>query len=154
MRTFGPARVVAVAGSALAIALFVSSMPAAAVGDCATAFVREAFVLPDGSEHEPGTLTLCVDRRHSPVTFMHRTYVDGMGVGLSVGGHRLSEGSAGDEPYMMFGRQASGRLTLLGYALPGRDHMEVYTLDEVFSQTADASRADRQTTVAFDFAGG
>lgn len=149
MRTFRAARVVGVAAGALAITFLISSTPAAAVGECATAFVEEPFVLPDGSEYGPATLTLCVDHRYSPVTFMHRTYVDGMVVSLNPGRHWLSEGPASEEAYVMFGREPGGRLTLLGYALPGRDHMEVYTLDGAFPQTADASR-----TVALALAAG
>ena len=62
---------VAVAGSA-----------SASTQVCSTAEVEEPFQLPDGSLHDAGTLTICLDRESSPVSFLHHAYVDRVPVGM------------------------------------------------------------------------
>ena len=53
----------------------------AAGGVCSSARVDEAFVLPDGSQHSAGELTVCVSQNLTPVASLHRTFVDGMPIG-------------------------------------------------------------------------
>ena len=52
------------------------STGALADGRCVTLEVRGTLVLPDGSIHEPGQLTLCRTMDFSPVATLHKTYVD------------------------------------------------------------------------------
>jgi hypothetical protein len=133
----------ALSGIALTIVLLSAPAFASSGSNCTTASIPEPFMLPDGTEHGAGTLKLCVERRHSPVSHMHETYVDGMAVGLHIGRTNSSEGPATAGSYVMFGRGTDGRLRLLGYARPGIDHMQVFSLRRAIYITADPQLADR-----------
>jgi hypothetical protein len=109
--------------------LFLTVSPAAANGSCATAEVTERFVLPDGSEHGPGKITLCPDQ-NSPVQAMHVGYVDRSQIGLFLSYRGRSEAPVETRPYMMFARDERGRLHLYGFATPVADGMETYLFDE------------------------
>ncbi len=96
---------------------------------CVSAEVPEPIVLPDGSRHPAGVLTLCLRGDYSPVAAFHETYVNHMPIGLFLSHQCASEGPAEAEPFMMFYRQAGGGLRLYAYALPSGDHMTNYFLD-------------------------
>lgn len=98
---------------------------------CTSAEIDEPFVLPDGSEHPGGRLTLCLTRNYTPVAALHETYVEGMPVGMLMSRRGISESSSTRRPYMMFGRGATGRLAFVGYANPSAKGMQTYTLKSV-----------------------
>jgi hypothetical protein len=91
---------------------------AASSGRCASVDVEAEIQLPDGSVYPPGKLTLCDSRAYSPVSSLHRTFVDGMPVGMLMSRRKTSEGDGDSVPEVMFLRDAHGRLQLFGYALP------------------------------------
>jgi len=108
--------------------LFLAVSPAAAGGGCATAEVTERFVLPDGSEHGPGKITLCPDQA-SPAQAIHVGYVDRSPIGLFLSHRGRSEAAVEMRPYMMFARDQSGRLHLYGLATPVTGGMETFLFD-------------------------
>ena len=111
--------------------LMTSQGPALATTDvCISATLSEPILLPDGSEHSAGILTLCLRGDYSPVASFHETYVDRVPVGLFLSHRCVSEGPAEAEPFMMFLREPDGRPRLYGYALPARDHMATYFLGQ------------------------
>lgn len=106
-------------GALLAVALLSSGVAhSASSGKCASADVGEVMILPDGSVHQPGRLTLCDSLAYSPVSTLHKTFIDGMPVGMHISHRQKSEGDGDSDPEMMFLRDTDGRLHLLGYALP------------------------------------
>ena len=128
------------AGVWTALVVAASSMPAvasvagqgaalAAQNICVSAEVPGPILLPDGSWHPAGVLTLCLRGDYTPVAAFHEIYVNHMPVGLFLSHQGCSEGPAEAEPFMMFYRQADGRLRLYAYALPSGDHMTNYFLD-------------------------
>lgn len=109
-------------------ACWVGAAPALASGTCTTAAIEEPFRLPDGSLHEAGNLTLCLEGSYSPVASMHEVRVDGMAIGRFLSRRDFAEGPLADgaRPFMMFQRLNGGELTLLGVANPLRDRMQVH----------------------------
>jgi len=121
------------AGSVALVATFVlllSAGPARATGSCTSADIDEPFRLPDGSLHDAGRLSLCLDRHHSPVAALHEARVDGRALGLFASRSDQSEGLLEHDatPFMMFNRLKSGELALVGLGTPGRDRMQLYWL--------------------------
>ncbi len=115
--------------SVLAPALFLvcTTESRADDGICASAHVDEAFVLPDGSEHPSGRLTLCLSRDLTPVASLHRTFVDGMPIGAFTSRRTAIEGEDGQ--YFLFDRAAAGTLSLAGYSCPYRGGSGTFLLD-------------------------
>ena len=112
------------------IAVFaVLVVPGAAMAEarvCATATLDEPFVMPGGSEHAPGKLTLCRSANYTPSRAIHVGYVDHRPINMLFSFRGLSEAPTTTEPYMMFSRDESGRLQLYGFAVPCRDGMETF----------------------------
>ena len=100
----------------------------ASSGSCIHARLPEAVLLPDGTEHGPGRITLCHTRDFSPVVSLHETVVDGTSAGLMRARRGRSEGPGTEEPYVSLLRGADGRLVLYGYAVPARGHMDTFRL--------------------------
>lgn len=98
----------------------------AASSGCSKAVVAEPFVLPDGSEHAGGTLTLC-DRPYTPAHSFLATYVNGVATGLFVTDLRHTE-AGGTTDHVIFRRQADGRLRLVAFATPGERGGELYSM--------------------------
>ena len=112
---------------ALALCLVAAQGAAeAARGVCVSADIQEPFRLPDGSDHPAGKLTLCHHSDYSPVASFHRTKVDGMTVSMHTSRRGESEGGDSDAPFIMFTRDADGRLLLLGYGHSGQDKATVH----------------------------
>lgn len=99
-------------------------------GQCTSAIVPEPFFLPDGSQHPGGQLTLCTHLRYSPVSHLHKAHFEGMPVSMLQSRHTTSEGPGASGAFMMFNRRSDGKLYLVGYANPGRDRMDIYTLTQ------------------------
>jgi hypothetical protein len=119
------------------IAVLVALTLAAASGvalagqrSCTTAWIAEPFILPDGSEHPAGELTLCIQQRHSPVAFLHETRVDGNPVGLLISRHTTTYGGDLASSFVVFDRLSDGRLNLLGYASAKRDRVEIFAMSQ------------------------
>ena len=107
-----------------------SAMPVQAGGGvCATAEVAEAFVLPDGSQHPAGMLTLCHERAFNPVSSFNSAFVDRRPVALFTSHHDTVEPDAGSDYFLLFARAADERLRLVGYTLPRRSGAETRMLD-------------------------
>jgi len=137
--------ITSVALAALSVLLIAGLLnPASAV--CARATLAEPLVLPDGSSHPGGELTLCVHRDYSPVASLHETYVDGHPIGLLISRRGVSEGNSRDRPFMMFHRDRRGRLHLYGYATPVGQRWVTYLLgQQPGTQTPSLARAGSRT---------
>ena len=101
---------------------------AATTDVCITAAIDEPIRLPDGSEHDAGSLTLCRRDDFTPARSTHETYVDRRPIGLFLGRPCVAEGGGEGQPFMLFHREADGRLRLYGYALPTGDRTESFLL--------------------------
>ena len=97
--------------------------------DCVRAFIDETIALPDGSLHPAGTLRICL-QPFSPVAALHETSIDGRTIGLFQSRRQLRGNPPEDpRPVMIFWRDPQGGLALLGYTIPGSDHLTIYWLD-------------------------
>ena len=121
---------------AAAFLVLLASSPSLA-GDCASAEIGESFVLPDGSVHEAGMLTLCFRQDYSPVSTLHTTYVDQMPVGM-FSSTRTEAAALENEPnddetpndyFMLFDRRPGSPLRLAGYGLSTSGAVETFILD-------------------------
>ncbi len=95
-----------------------TSVANAAAGTCVRVEVNGPIVLPDGSARDAGSLRICERRSFTPVASLHATYIGGEPVGLLVSRKSTSEGTNREAPTVLFERDASGRMRLLGYVLP------------------------------------
>ena len=130
----------------LVVALLVYAGPAIASGkDCASAFIEEPFLLPDGSTHGAGTLRLCRDSQYSTSTTFHSSYVDRHPIGMLLGFVGASEADSA-VPYMMFVRNEAGQLSLSGYSVPGIDGTQTFRLER--PQGGKRSRVTTKTLTA------
>jgi len=123
---------------------------AGGVGGCTSADVKEPMVLPDGSLHPPGRLTICVTQDYSPVASLHAIRIDGASVALFASRRGVGEGGSVEPPFFMLLRDGRGRLHLAGYATPSRDRMLTYELVDLRSPRrtrtiAGLARGDRAT---------
>jgi len=143
MRFQGSYTVVALA--ALVVGLLFSGT-AAARGACVSAVIDEPFVLPGGSAHDAGRLSLCIQRTHSPIATLHEMRVDGMAVGLQQSRRGTTEERSSAPPFMVFTRNAEGRLLLDGYAESDSAGTTLYALRVPLTRvrTFMLSEADNQ----------
>lgn len=114
---------------------------AASSGQCASAEIEAEILLPDGSVHPPGRLTLCDSRVYSPVSHLHETFIDGMPMGMWISRKKNSEGSGDSVPEVMFLRDEHGRLQLFGYALPTGGRKVTFVLANRTSRIRTDGRA-------------
>ncbi len=92
-----------------------SGAEAQQTGRCYIADVPAVVVLPDGSEHDPGQLELCLTSK-GPVEGSHRTYVNGRAIGEFRSRLGEGEGDAGATgAIFVFLRSPDGKLFLEGY---------------------------------------
>jgi len=117
-----------VASVIVATALVSGLVSAQERGRCLTVNVPAEFVTPDRVTHGPGTLKLCVARIHSPVSVLHKLYIDGHMVGMHQSRAGRSEGPASNAPYVQFHWNGRGQLLLVGYAWPDGDRMRTHIL--------------------------
>ena len=117
----------------LMVVVVVGLSPAASAAgrSCVTAKLDAPLILPDGSEHPAGSLSLCKTRHESPVSTLYEAFVDKISVGL-LQGHRVDTEASGEgPPYLMFLRDSAGRLRLYGFADPKRDGIEAFIMRPV-----------------------
>ncbi len=99
-----------------AVVVFVGLQGAAqAQSPCVSAFVDEPIRFPDGDLRPAGRLTLCDWRRFSPVSHLHKTYVDGRPVNLLLSRIYTAEREADSPAEFHFQRNGQGQLELIGY---------------------------------------
>lgn len=110
------ARRVAIAFAAVACVLAPGLLHADS--GCVRVRTDAPVLLPDGGLYPEGTLTLCDSLALSPVTSLHKTYVNGRPVGLLASRRRPSEVARDAAPVVVFHRDVAGRLELVGYVLP------------------------------------
>lgn len=110
----------------VALVLLSAGFTSALADSCFSAEVDSPILLPGGAEMDSGKLTLCVTRELSPVSALHKTYVDGNPVAMLVSHRGYSEGTDDGRPFMMFNRDARGRLHLYGFAAPAGGRMVTY----------------------------
>ena len=67
--------------------------------------------------------------RVTPVSTLHKTYINGELVGAHLGQQKASESKAAT-PLIFFYRNGLGQLELYGYVFPSRDGDVTYTLAE------------------------
>ena len=104
----------------LGVVCAVAPCPAQAQsGYCASAWIAEPFILPDGSVHSPGNLKICTAAPMSPVSQLQRTYVDGMPIGAFVSRRQTGELNVTDKDpaIFVFQRDLESRLRLERYAV-------------------------------------
>ena len=90
---------------------------------CSTAEVDQPFRLPNGVVHPAGTLTLCRQAEHSPVSFLHVMYVNRMPVGSFSSRRGFLEESSSEERYMVFAVESKNVLRLSGIVVPIVHHL-------------------------------
>lgn len=113
---------------AILIVLTLAAPADAAARRCVSAEIADPLILPDGGEHPPGRLTLCVSQHMSPVRSLHEITIDRTTVGLHPSRRGSSEGGA-EPPYVMLARTADGRMRLSGFAVPTHGGMDTYALE-------------------------
>ena len=132
-------RIAAVVSTSIVL-LALGSVPAAA-RTCASADIDEPFVLPDGNLHPAGRLTLCFERENSPVSYLHRVYVDHEPIGIFGSRRELQEATDGDRYYLLFIRGGDRTLRLSGYSVPRHGGSELYALDTPRVEVRDSLRS-------------
>jgi hypothetical protein len=131
----------------IAIALLASTVAQAGPsGRCARVELPAQVVLPDGTRHEAATLRICETRKLSPVATLHKTYLDGMPVGMFTSRTGISEGREHSEPFMVFERNSEGHLALVGLGWPEGDATRTFTMTE--SNKRRKNRSDQQQQLA------
>lgn len=95
-------------------------------GSCAVVDVPFPIILPDGTTQDSGTLRICLERRMTPVTVVHRVSVNGMPKGLYLSRTDAAEGPGLPHPAIAFLKDGTGALRLTGYAWPGQEHMRTF----------------------------
>lgn len=123
------------AGACVAGLVLAAAPAAAETGRCVTVRVDAPMVLPDGSVHPAGALTLCDARAFTPTTGLHETFVDGRAVGMFTSTIRVNESGADAEPAAIFEVDADGRMRLVGYVVPSRGHSVSYQLRSALAST-------------------
>ena len=112
--------------------LAVGPAPAGGANHCVRAQVPGSFVMPDGTEHEAGTLRICMNRQYSPVAGLHEMSADGGSTRMYISRMQTSEGVVDDAtPYVMFRRNGGGSLVLTGYAVPDGDRYLVFRMESI-----------------------
>ena len=119
--------------------------------ECITLDVDSPMRLPNGAVHPAGQLTLCDTWGVTPVSRIHKTFIDGHPVAMLSSRTTRSEGGDKIDPVVMFSREADGRLALIGYVIPGNHGSITYLLDDSKKPVRRRSRnADEAVTASSD----
>ena len=104
-----------------ALFLLIAPAPVRAEGNCVAARIDSQVVLPDGSVHEPGIVTICPETKLSPAVRLCSIAVNGRTAGVWM--NRVSEGGkfVADDGTLSLRRLANGHLALADYYWPGAD---------------------------------
>ena len=108
-------------GVVAALVLTMAAAPIRAEGSCVAARIDSEVVLPDGSVHEPGIVTICPETKLSPAVRLCSIAVNGRTAGIWM--NRVSEGGrfVADDGTVSLRRLANGHLALADYYWPGAD---------------------------------
>jgi hypothetical protein len=108
-------------GIVAVLVLLVAGTPIRAEGRCVAARIDSEVVLPDGSVHEPGIVTICPETKLSPAVRLCSIAVNGRTAGIWM--NRVSEGGrfVADDGTLSLRRLANGHLALADYYWPGAD---------------------------------
>lgn len=87
-------------------------------GACVTANVPEPFVLPDGTLHAPGRITVCTQQVLNPVTGLHRMQVGDGACVMAMSRRSHAEARGDTRPVLLFRRTEGDPLEFIGYVLP------------------------------------
>ena len=96
---------------------------------CSSAEIDRPFRLPNGVVHPAGTLTLCRQAEHSPVSFRHTMYVNRIPVGTFSSRQNVLEESRSEERYMVFAVESKNVLRLSGIVVPAGNRLEMYRFE-------------------------
>ena len=88
---------------------------AQAQSPCVSAVVDAPIRFPDGDLRPAGRLTICDWRRFTPVSHLHKTYVNGRPVSLLISKTKTAERGADSPAEVHFWRNVQGQLELIGY---------------------------------------
>jgi hypothetical protein len=110
-------------GAALIVVMAVAT-PAwsASSGSCVSVRLNDPFRLPDGIIRPAGELTLCDSQSLSPVSELHAIRVNGVSVGIFESRRLRPEAGTLQAPQVVFEKDASGTLALVGYIVPSSGH--------------------------------
>jgi hypothetical protein len=129
MKIRGVSTMVGAMATWVSVALLFSGAAApAGAGGCVSADVPAPVALPDGTIHEPGTLSVCIRLSISPVSTLHTAQLDGHPAGFMLSRRGVAEGML-RTPSMLFLRQVDGSLMLRGYAVPEGDRTVTYLIE-------------------------
>jgi hypothetical protein len=99
------------------------------LGGCIRAEVPAPIVLPDGRVEQAGELKICLTRLYSPVSGLHKTSVNGHGVGIFISNRESVRSTDKDQrPYFVFIRNGGAEYELVAYALRDGDRLVTYTV--------------------------
>jgi hypothetical protein len=98
------------------------------LGRCYSAEISDPIVLPDLSVHPPGLLRICFTSEYSPVSGLHKTYVNGNHIGMFMSRRGTSEADEERQPFFLFVRDETNALRLVGYASPDGTALRTYDL--------------------------
>ncbi len=115
----------------------------ASTRSCLAVSLPAPVQLPDGSRFPGGELRLCETRAYSPVASFHSVAVDGIQVGLFQSRAGRSEGASVTEPLVVFRRDQTGRLHLVGYAWPGGARSRTYVFQSAAFEQPRSGALDR-----------
>jgi len=85
-------------------------------------------MLPDGSVHAAGRLTVCAVKALNPVVELQRISVDGLGGGLVMSRRARAEAGADSHALLLFLRAPGTPLDFVGYVFPAGRTSWSYTL--------------------------
>ncbi len=115
-----------IAFSALVMSLLIAGSAVAGDGACFSAVIEAPILIPGVGEKPAGELKLCVTRQLSPISALHKTYVDGDPVAMLMSRQSQEALAAGDAPFILFRMDSLGRYQLEGFGAPIGRRMMTY----------------------------
>jgi hypothetical protein len=104
---------------------------ALAAGSCVSTDLPAPVVLPDGSVNDAGQIRICLSQNLSPVSVIHKTYLDGYATGMLMSRKIRTEGdSEVRSPYFVFEKSSDEGLRLIAYARSEGNRMATYVFAE------------------------
>jgi hypothetical protein len=111
--------------------LAVGAAQAQASGGCVRAEVPWRMIMPDGTDHAPGTVEVCHNRDYTPVSGLHALKVDGSSLGMFTSYVVQSESLESRHPILVFHTTADGAAQLVAYGWPDRGVMKIFWLHDL-----------------------